>query len=86
MKKECECYNPCKHEEQVKIELSIPFSVYKTLQYRQTENPEISIEDDIIQTLYCEDFFSCDMDDYERYVECKEEDNCIHHHLLDNKE
>lgn len=90
MKKECECYNPCEHEEQVKIELSIPLSVYKTLQYRHAENPEGSIEQDIIETLYCEDFFSLDMDEYETYIECKKEGKCNgrrgHHHLLDSKE
>lgn len=86
MGKNCECYRPCSHEEQVEIKLSIPMSVYKTLKYRHAEDEELSIEEDIIQTLYDEDYFSGDMDSYAAYSECKRGSKCVrkwnHHHLL----
>lgn len=89
MTKNCECYMPCEHEEQIVISLSIPKSVYNTLQYRHAESPEESIEYDIIQSLSCEDFFSMDMDEYETYIECNKEGQCDgrrgHHHLLDKE-
>jgi len=68
----CNCYDICKHEPSVKIELNIPESMYKVLQYRQTRDEyrysqEIeSIEDDILQLIRHEDFFSMDYDEWLR--------------------